>query len=168
MDIERLFHDHHASLLRYLLRLTGDLDTAQDAAQEAFVRMAERPPRGDQPRAWLFTVATNVVRKRANTRRRRLALLESAPARVPAPQAPADPAALFEASERRRRVRAALDQLTLRERTVLLMREEGFTHREIAVAVGTTTGSVGTLIARSLDRLAIQLSMDLNACEERP
>lgn len=167
MDIEQLFHDHHASLLRYLLRLTGDLDAAQDAAQEAFVRLAERPPRGDQPRAWLFTVATNVVRKRANTRRRRRVLLESAPSRVPAPQVPADPAALFEANERRRRVRAALDQLTLRERTVLLMREEGFTHREIALAVGTTTGSVGTLIARSLDRLALQLSMDLNSCEER-
>jgi DNA-directed RNA polymerase specialized sigma24 family protein len=34
------------------------------------------------------------------------------------------------------------------------MREEGFTHREIADAVGTTTKSVGTLIARALDRMA--------------
>jgi DNA-directed RNA polymerase specialized sigma24 family protein len=40
------------------------------------------------------------------------------------------------------------------------MREEGFAHREIAEAVGTTTGSVGTLIARALDRLAQQLPLD--------
>jgi DNA-directed RNA polymerase specialized sigma24 family protein len=40
------------------------------------------------------------------------------------------------------------------------MREEGFTHREIAEAVGTTTGSVGTLIARALDRLAERLPLD--------
>jgi DNA-directed RNA polymerase specialized sigma24 family protein len=38
------------------------------------------------------------------------------------------------------------------------MREEGFSHREIAVAVGTTAGSVGTLLARALQRLATHLS----------
>jgi DNA-directed RNA polymerase specialized sigma24 family protein len=34
------------------------------------------------------------------------------------------------------------------------MREEGFSHKEIADAVGTTTGSVGTLIARALLKFA--------------
>jgi len=59
-----------------------------------------------------------------------------------------------------RAVRAALDALTEKERTVLLMREEGFAHREIAEAVGTTTGSVGTMIARALDKLAERLPLD--------
>ena len=40
------------------------------------------------------------------------------------------------------------------------MREEGFAHREIADAIGTTTGSVGTMIARALDKLAERLSLD--------
>ncbi len=57
-------------------------------------------------------------------------------------------------------MRAALATLNEKERTVLLMREEGFTHREIAEAVGTTTGSVGTMIARALDRLAERLPLD--------
>jgi DNA-directed RNA polymerase specialized sigma24 family protein len=35
-----------------------------------------------------------------------------------------------------------------------LLREEGFTHREIAEQVSTTTKSVGTLIARALDRVS--------------
>jgi DNA-directed RNA polymerase specialized sigma24 family protein len=47
-----------------------------------------------------------------------------------------------------------------KERTVLLMREEGFSHREIADAVGTTTGSVGTMIVRALDKLAAELPLD--------
>jgi DNA-directed RNA polymerase specialized sigma24 family protein len=47
-----------------------------------------------------------------------------------------------------------------KERTVLLMREEGFSHREIADAVGATTGSVGTMIARALDKLAAELPLD--------
>jgi DNA-directed RNA polymerase specialized sigma24 family protein len=38
------------------------------------------------------------------------------------------------------------------------MREEGFAHHEIADAVGTTTGSVGTMIARALNKLAGELA----------
>jgi DNA-directed RNA polymerase specialized sigma24 family protein len=48
---------------------------------------------------------------------------------------------------------AALSALSPKERSAVLMREEGFAHREIAEALGTTTGSVGTLLARALDRL---------------
>ena len=72
-DVTRLFAAHHAPLFRYLARLTGDPDRAADAAQEAFVRMMERPPvfapdaAGDAARAWLFTVATNVVREGGRT-----------------------------------------------------------------------------------------------------
>ena len=56
-------------------------------------------------------------------------------------------------SEARVRASAVLDALSERDRAILLMREEGFKHREIAEAVGTTTKSVGTLIARALDRV---------------
>ncbi len=105
-------------------------------------------------------MATNLVRTWANRRTRRLRLLEGAGARVPAADAPPDPADALESERLRAAVRAALDELPERERTILLMREEGFAHREIAEAVGTTTGSVGTLIARALDRLARQLPLD--------
>jgi RNA polymerase sigma factor (sigma-70 family) len=65
-----------------------------------------------------------------------------------------------EADEQRRVVTEALALLSDKERTALLMREEGFSHREIAQAVGTTTGSVGTLVARALARLADELALD--------
>ena len=55
---------------------------------------------------------------------------------------------------------AALAGLSGKERMALLMREEGFAQREIAEAVGTTTGSVGTLIARALDKLAERIDLD--------
>lgn len=160
MDAARLFEQHHASLLRYLVRLTGDLDTAHDAAQEAFARFVAKPPRNEHPRAWLFTVATNVVRAGANKQRRRAALLVAGAERAPhADPLPSPEQAAFAEADRRQ-VRAALDALPDRERVMLLMREEGFSHREIAQAVGTTTGSVGTLLARALDRLAALLPLD--------
>ncbi|MGH7472238.1 MAG: sigma-70 family RNA polymerase sigma factor [Longimicrobiales bacterium] len=160
MDAARLFEEHHAALFRYLVRLTGDADVAHDAAQEAFARLVAKPPRDEQPRAWLFTVATNQVRAWANSRKRRHQLLQHAGARVPAADPLPDPEQVAEANEARSRVRAALSQLTEKERTVLLMREEGFAHKEIAQAVGTTTGSVGTMIARALEKLAAVLDAE--------
>lgn len=151
-EASRMFAAHHALLLRYLARLTGDPDRAADAAQEVFVRLTDRPPTfapdaaaaaGDPTRAWLFTVATNVVREGGRPHARRARLL-AAGARRPA-------------------VTAALADLPEQERVALLMREEGAPHREIAAAVGTTTDSVGALLARALDTLARALPLDAEA-----
>jgi RNA polymerase sigma factor (sigma-70 family) len=111
-------------------------------------------------RAWLFKVATNVALEGARSRARRSRLLSLAPERAPIADPPRDPHATVEANERRRLVSDMLALLSAKERTALLMREEGFSHREIAEAVGTTTGSVGTLIARALDRLSSHITFD--------
>lgn len=153
LDVAELFRRHHEPLFLYLVRLTGDGDLAADATQEAFKRMIEKQPKDTEPRAWLYTVATRYARESARTRNRRAELAEGARDRI-APDPPPDPERLAEARRAQRIVREALDTLPERDRTVLLMREEGFAHREIAGAVGTTTGSVGTMIARALARLA--------------
>jgi RNA polymerase sigma-70 factor (ECF subfamily) len=72
--------------------------------------------------------------------------------------APRGPDADVVAREDHAAVQAALSALPERDRTILLMREEGFTHAEIAAAVGTTTKSVGTLAARALTKLAALLA----------
>ena len=158
--LTRLFEEHHGSLFRYLTRLSGDPDIAADAAQEVFVRLIEQPPTDGIQRAWLFKVGTNLVLEGSRTRSRRERLLEGAALR--APMADPEPAAHehVERSERHRAVRTALDALSTKERTALLMREEGFSHREIAETVGTTTGSVGTLLVRALDKLTAALPLD--------
>ncbi len=130
--------------------------------QETFVRMAERPPAHDgNLRAWLYRVATTVALDALRASRRRFALARSREHALPMGDPPPDPAAQLERSELRERVRAALEGLDPRDRAVLLMREAGFAHREIAEAVGTTTGSVGTMIARALEKLARRLPLDV-------
>lgn len=159
MDVGQLFAEHHQALCRYLLRFTGDADAAADAAQEAFVRALERPPATGHARAWLYTVATNAAREVARTRQRRWRILLDAPDRAPLGDAPADPVTRLEGEERRRVVQQALLVLSSKERTAILMMQEGFTQREIAEAVGTTTGSVGKLIARTLKKLSDHLGL---------
>lgn len=157
-----LFENHHEALYRYLVRLAGDADLAADAAQEAFVRMLRRGPAGAGERAWLFKVGTNYVLESRRTASRRGRLLDGRLERTMG-DSPRDPHAALEADERRRVVRALLAQLSDKERVAILMREEGFSHREIADAVGTTTGSVGTLLARALERLAREPIVDREA-----
>src|SRR5204862_6418784 len=76
-DIDRLFTTYHQPLVRYLVRRLGDRDWAEEIAQETFVR-ALRQEKIVSERAWLFAVATNLVRDEARKdarRRRQLELL---------------------------------------------------------------------------------------------
>lgn len=129
--------------------------------QETFVRLARRPPAvRENLRPWLFTVATNLAHDAARRSRRRLRILKRHAGRQPVGDTPADPADAAEREDLTRRVRAALAELSPRERTVLLLGQEGFSHREIAEAVDTTTKSVGTMIARALEKLATRLDLE--------
>jgi RNA polymerase sigma-70 factor, ECF subfamily len=63
----RAVHDEHSqALMRYVIRLTnGDEQPAQYVVQESLFRLWKKPEVLEQPsesaRAWLFTVATNLV-----------------------------------------------------------------------------------------------------------
>jgi RNA polymerase sigma factor (sigma-70 family) len=161
MDVARLYQDNYRTLSRYLFRFTGDADRAADAAQEAFVRLMQQPPRPmENPRAWLFKVATNLANESSRTATRRRTLLMKAPGRAPHADPPPTPDEALQSAIRRGAVQEALLTLSEKERMALLMREEGFAQKEIAEAVGTTTGSVGTLISRALARLAGRLQLD--------
>lgn len=160
VDADRLYRECAPSLFRYLLRYGGDAEAAADAVQEAFARLLERPPRDVRARTWLFRVATNLLRQNGRSERRRLHLLREAPERAPLGAPYELPDREVETAERRSRVRTALDALGVRDRMVLLMRAEGFSHREIAEAAGTTTQSVGTILSRALDKLAAELNPD--------
>jgi RNA polymerase sigma-70 factor (ECF subfamily) len=158
MDPAAVYRSQSEALFRYLVRMTGDSDLADDVLQDTFCRLVERPPKTTENlRGWLFRVATNTLRDHARKRKRQAALVgqgASANSLADPPPAPDRMVAIHEGSIA---VRRALDSLSIRDRTILLMREEGFRHREIAEAVGTTTGSVGTLIARALDRVKKEL-----------
>jgi RNA polymerase sigma factor (sigma-70 family) len=159
VDAQALFAQYHEPLCRYLLRYTGDADLAADLAQETFVRLLERPPDMGHAGPWLFRVATNLARDASRARTRRRFLLLGAWNRLPHGDAPPSPDRGVEGEERRRALEEALQALNPKERMALLMREEGFTQREIAVAVGTTTKSVGTLIARAIRKLAPRIHL---------
>lgn len=149
MGFETQFQQLYPSLYRYLHRLTGDPDVAEDIAQETFVRLLKQSLPEAEVRPWLFTVAMNLVRDGARKTERRNRLLQTAPM-LTSPTAPTDEA--VERGEQIAVVRQALAKLVPRDQQLLLMREEGFKYEEIARVVGVAPASVGTLIARALRR----------------
>lgn len=140
-------------LVRYLTRRLGDRDWAEEVAQETFVRALRQREPLDNERAWLFTVANNLVRDEARKdarRRRHLELLrEQERDDVYEPE----PTSLERAQEAAM-ARRALDSLAERDRLALLMREEGLDYNEIASALSLSFGSIGTTLARARKRLA--------------
>jgi len=150
-DVDRLFRTYHAPLVRYLTRRLGDRDWAEEVAQETFVR-ALRQTSIENERAWLFAVATNLVRDEARKdmrRRKHLALLaEEHRDDVIEPQE-----TTLERAQEAAMARKAVDGLAERDRLALLMREEGLDYNEIAEALELSPGSVGTTLSRARRRL---------------
>jgi RNA polymerase sigma-70 factor (ECF subfamily) len=61
---ESLYACYAPMLIRYLARLTGSYETAEDLAQETFLKVSrhgEQLAAAEKPEAWLFRIATNTA-----------------------------------------------------------------------------------------------------------
>ena len=132
LDMDRVYRDHYAGVVRYLRSRGCSRDCAEDIAQTAFVkahraRHAYNASRGTVG-AWLYTIARTVLLDAARTKARRREFLtpDGAPLDVEAPVAeetvwPVDAALAMEAlsdigADQRAAVTALhLDGLSLRE-----------------------------------------------------
>jgi RNA polymerase sigma-70 factor (ECF subfamily) len=148
-DIADVYRSTYRALVRFLYRKVWDAERAEDLAQEAFARALVHKP--ENARGWLFVVAANMARdeaRRAARERRHLTLLKSEPETIPS-----SPEDAIDADTRRTRVRAALEQLTPRDREALLLWDAGMSYDEIAAQTGLARGAIGTTLARARRRL---------------
>jgi RNA polymerase sigma-70 factor (ECF subfamily) len=82
--IRVLYNQHGPALWRYALRLTGDQSRAEDVVQETLLHAWQHPEVVDDgkrsTRAWLFTVARNMIidKRRSSRFRNEVATLETA------------------------------------------------------------------------------------------
>jgi RNA polymerase sigma-70 factor (ECF subfamily) len=148
-DIAEVYRTTYPALVRFLYRKVWDHGRAEDLAQEAFARALVHKP--ENTRGWLFVVAANMARdeaRRAAREKRHLILLKSEPEAVH--HGPED---AIDADRQVRQVRAALDQLTPRDRDALLLWDAGMSYDEIATQTGLARGAIGTTLARARRRL---------------
>jgi RNA polymerase sigma-70 factor (ECF subfamily) len=159
----KLFDAQFHRLFRYMNRLSGDPELAADLAQEAFIRLYRRGSLPDAPEAWLVTVSMNLFRNARSTRARRRRLLTTGRAEAIMSDPPTPPGESGLTTQSSERARAALERVPERERQMLLLRAEGHSYRDIAIALGLNEGSIGTLLARAKRAFREAYEADLGA-----
>ncbi len=163
-DVEafgELVDRHKDQMVNYLARLTGCRDRAEDIAQETFVRFYKQIHRYREEgtlSAYLFRIATNLVRSEER-RKRRWRLLQPVLSDGGLAEGPASPQADALASEEHRQVTRALASLDVVYRAPLVMREiEGLSYQEIATALDCSEGTVKSRLHRGRQQLKQQLT----------
>ena len=144
-EIERLYREHRAGLVRLVERELRDRDDAEDVVQTAFLdaqRALERGTVPRNPRAWLAAIALNAARR---LRRRRLNV------------EPLEDYAVQEASGTSD-FRAALTSLPREQQAAVLYRDLlGLSYGETATEMGRSVNSVTMLLHRGRTRLRQKL-----------
>ena len=154
-----LVERHKDAVVNYLTRLTGNRDRAEDLAQETFLRLFRSAGSYSEQgllRAYLFRIATNLVRSEERRERRlRLLLPFLGNHRHAEPSAPSG----LLRRELHREVAAAVAQLPLRYRVPLVLHEiEGWPYADIARELGCREGTVKSRIHRGRQHLKERLA----------
>lgn len=146
-DFDSLFLAHWPEIHRLLYRMLGD--EAEDAGQDVFLTLyLKPPPPGSNYRAWLYKVASREGLNRLRSRRRREGLLGKMRS-LWSTEPDAGPEYAAEERDEQRAVRDVLARMRLLYAQVLMLRHEGLGYAELAVVVGVSKGSVGTLLVRA-------------------
>jgi RNA polymerase sigma-70 factor (ECF subfamily) len=150
---------HKDAVVSYLTRITGNRDRAEDLGQETFLRLFRAAPTYSEQgylRAFLFRIATNLVRSEERRERRLRLLLPLLGGGEPAAQ-PAAAAGLLR-QEIHREVAAAIAGVPLRYRVPLVLHEiEGWSYADIAAELDCREGTVKSRIHRGRQHLKQRL-----------
>jgi len=156
---EALVERYQRVLFTVALRMLGNYDAAQDAAQNAFVKAYQKLETFDATRRFFSWIYRILVNECINIRRDSQPY-EPFPPDLAAAGTPAD---VLETAERRRRVQAAILALPLDYREVVVLRHFAeLSYEEISEALHVPAKTVKSRLYTARERLAAALQ-DLEA-----
>jgi RNA polymerase sigma-70 factor (ECF subfamily) len=152
--LDRLIAGQYAVLLAFFRRRIRNRTDAADLAQEVYVRMlrVNEPESIRDPQAYLFAVAGNLVKEQLLLdHRQALGVgVDEAAAVMQLIEVP-DFEQNLDQRDRLRRLRAVLEQLPLKCRTVVALQyRHGLNHQEVADQLGISTHMVKKYLAQAL------------------
>jgi RNA polymerase sigma-70 factor, ECF subfamily len=149
---DELFLSHYTLIVRLLARMLGDYAGAEDLANEAFLKLYDRPAlhtsHGNLG-GWLYRTAMNlgIDALRAAARRNRY---ETAAARAEIKTQPeGDGLQQVLRAEKQQRVRLVLAAMKPIHAQTLFLRASGYSYKELADALTIDPASIGTLLIRA-------------------
>lgn len=162
--IEEVFAALETPLLRYALRLTGQLELAEDVVQEAFMKLHAQFAGVREPNRWLYRTVHNLA---LNQRRAAGKVVPLATVSDEASDSHeievADEALLPDAQIARLEgiglVRLSLESLDERSHELIRLKfHEDLSYQEIGARLGLKVGHVGYLLHHALKAVAVELT----------
>jgi RNA polymerase sigma factor (sigma-70 family) len=148
MSFQELFTAYYPFVVRQIMRIVKDQQTAEDLAQDVFLTFyhTDRSIIDHIP-AWLSKASVYAAYNYLRTEKRRSERQE----RVAAEQDRTTPSSeeMWMEQAEIENVRDVLAELDERDRTLLIMKYSGFPYAELAKATGVEVGSIGTILSRA-------------------
>jgi len=157
---ERLISDYERKLYAVCLRMMASPQDAQDALQDAMLRIWRGLPEFDERArfaTWAYRVTTNACLDALRKKKTRSASsLEALEEQGYLPEDPsASPEEIVITDSRRQAVQEALSMLSPDARAALLLRDiQGESYESVAESLGLTLGTVKSRIHRAREKLA--------------
>lgn len=145
-ELERLYRDRRGQMWRAVFAFAGDPEVASDAVAEAFTQALKRGEALRSPERWLwrtiFRIAAGELQKRGRHVTERMV-------------------STYEIDDLARDLVAALAKLSEKQRaSVVLHHAVGYSAKEIAEILGSTTPAVHVHLSRARKRLRELLGTD--------
>jgi RNA polymerase sigma-70 factor (ECF subfamily) len=164
-----LMERHLPAVLRMTLRVTGNMEDAEETAQEAFLQAYKKLPNFREQAAfgtWVYRIAMNCalnsIKRRTRNPEWNAESLDSPTNAVPVSPQPTPEAALLNEEAERERERA-MNLLTPMERTAFVLRHiEEQPVSVIAKALGVTANSARQTLFRAVVKLRRELGPPRN------
>jgi RNA polymerase sigma-70 factor (ECF subfamily) len=159
LDLEQLLREWYASAYRTAALLLSDNGRAEDAVQEAFLRLwrfRDALPEGEGIRPWIYRVVVNACYSsaRGETRHSGRRASQDALEELTSNEAPAEDR--VEELDRAEAVRRAIRSLPVGLRVPLVLRYySGLSEREIATAIRRRPGTVKSRLHEARRLLAL-------------
>lgn len=141
-------------LVSYAKSITGEIESARDAVQETFLRLARQDFKAIEPRLapWLFFVCRNCAIDHCRKIVRMAPVIDDA---VPDPGRSPDENA--SASEDAEHLRELVKKLPEKQREIVRLKfDAGLTYREIAEVMKMTANHVGVQLHNAIQTLRTQ------------
>jgi RNA polymerase sigma-70 factor (sigma-E family) len=150
-----LYMQHYASLVRLAALLLDDRGLSEEVVQDSYIKMHGAWHRIEDPEKALAYLRQTVVNLARSRMRRRMVALKHAP--KPMPDGPSAEYGAMAGVERAE-VMAGLRKLPARQREAVVLRYYGdLSEKEIAIAMGCSSGAVKSHIHRGMAALAKSL-----------
>ncbi|MCG8524790.1 MAG: sigma-70 family RNA polymerase sigma factor [Opitutales bacterium] len=147
--------EHSANLTRYAWHLTGNLETAREIVQDAFLKLAKADIEKirDHLVPWVYAVCRNLAIDRKRKEGKLIMNSKILIEQTNASKDP-DPASASISSETRSMLKKCIEDLPEREREVIVLKfQNGLKYRDIARITQLSESNVGFILHQTIGKL---------------